>query len=120
MPLQLTELGFKAAPSGTSTTPSTVTVLVGPNNSGKSVALREIEQWAAGEHRDRAVIDQIDVEWPQTRDEALALLEPFETEPGEGEAPQPDSMLIAPFRPDGTQRRMWISRPHVEATLALG
>jgi ABC-type cobalamin/Fe3+-siderophores transport system ATPase subunit len=27
---------------------STVVVLVGPNNSGKSLALREIEEWCCG------------------------------------------------------------------------
>jgi hypothetical protein len=36
------------------------------------------------------------------------MLKPFETAPNESEVPQPDSMLIAPFRLDGTANRMWI------------
>ena len=49
---RLTKIQFRAgaAPGGTPTefVPSSVTVVVGPNNSGKSMLLRELEQWSTG------------------------------------------------------------------------
>lgn len=100
---------FKASPSEPGDV-STVTILVGPNNSGKSVALREIEAWAAGEDRDRAVIDELNVDWPESSEAAAKLLKPFETSPNEGEVGPPDSILISTFRPDGSQPQNWVER----------
>ena len=85
MALQLTRLTFVAA-SGQPGTATSVTILVGPNNSGKSLALREIEQWARGDDQPRFVVDEIDVERPTDATHAESLLAPFETEPNPGEA----------------------------------
>ena len=40
-----------------------VTVFVGPNNSGKSLLLREIELWSTGK-----ILDDVEVEWPSSKD----------------------------------------------------
>lgn len=49
--LRLQELQFRAGPTAdspaTSVSPGHVTILVGPNNSGKSMALREIYDWSS-------------------------------------------------------------------------
>lgn len=57
--------------------PATVMVLVGPNNSGKSLALREIETWCSSAERDRKVIDSIEVEFPTDVEATKSLMEPF-------------------------------------------
>src|SRR4051794_23292003 len=81
MTLQLTRLTLKASP-GNPGAPSTVTILVGPNNSGKSLALREIASWAAGNDASvRHVVDELDVEWPSDASAVESLLKPFETSP---------------------------------------
>jgi hypothetical protein len=119
MPLQLTRLTLAAA-QGLPSQASPVTILVGPNNSGKSLALREIEAWARGSDAPRLVIDELEAAWPASAAEALEMLRPFETAPNEGEVPQADSMLIAPFRVDGPANRMWIPRQHLANQLQNG
>jgi ABC-type cobalamin/Fe3+-siderophores transport system ATPase subunit len=57
--------------------PATVMVLVGPNNSGKSLALREIETWCSSADQDRKVVDSIEVEFPPDVEGAKSLMEPF-------------------------------------------
>src|SRR5215207_352758 len=57
--------------------PATVTVLVGPNNSGKSLTLREIETWCSSANGDRKIIDSIEVEFPTDVEATKTLMEPF-------------------------------------------
>src|SRR4051812_18493652 len=109
MALQLTRLTFKASP-GEPETPSTVTILVGPNNSGKSLTLREIDAWAAGQDLGRLVTDELEVDWPEDAESAVALLKPYEATPNENEMGPPDSILVSTFRPDGSQMRNWAQR----------
>src|ERR1700722_16469119 len=109
MPLQLSRLTFLAA-EGLPGEVSPVTILVGPNNSGKSLALREIASWAEGSDKERKVVDQLDVEWPLDETQVTAMLKPFQTEPAPNEIIQADSFLIAPFKPGGGQNRMWVNR----------
>lgn len=78
-----------------------MTVIVGPNNSGKSLALREIMFWAEGDDRERRVVDEIDVEWPADIDGALKQLRPFEAVPSPGEQQPPNSILLSMHRVDG-------------------
>jgi hypothetical protein len=54
--------------------PGVVTVIVGPNNSGKSRALAEIAGWAQGGQEPGLVIQDLDAEWPASVEEALQLL----------------------------------------------
>lgn len=55
-----------------------ILVLIGPNNSGKSLTLREIENSVKGS-RDRAVINKLDASFPADFDTAFDLLRPFIT-----------------------------------------
>jgi hypothetical protein len=83
--LTLTGVTFVAgsAPGepSTSVAPGHVTVLVGPNNSGKSLALQEIAWWANGSGGRRAqpwqpgsVIQSIEARWPSDSSELCLLL----------------------------------------------
>jgi hypothetical protein len=94
-----------------------MTILVGPNNSGKSLTLREIEAWALGSGAPRSVVEEIDVSWPASDTEALEMFEPFVSEPPTEEQAPPDSIHVAPFRADGTQNRLWIQRPMLASQL---
>ncbi len=96
-PFRLREITFVAGPSGHSApsrlTPGVVTLLVGPNNSGKSIALTELHAWAT-QMVDPAqpwpggwVIAAADATWPSTSDELQSflgdrLLPPLPDEPG--------------------------------------
>ena len=46
--------------------PSNVTVIVGPNNSGKSQMLLELENWCKGDDTESLVIDKVEIEFPET------------------------------------------------------
>jgi hypothetical protein len=94
-------LSFKAAP-GLGGPASPVTVIVGPNNSGKSLALREILSWAEGTEETRRVVEELDVEWPTDAAGALTQLTPFVVEPEGDEAVEPNIIILAPFRMDGS------------------
>jgi hypothetical protein len=82
--------------------------------------LREISGWADGNDAERVIVDELDVSWPASIDETLKLLAPFETSPSSGEATQPNSLLIAPFKPGGSQRRMWVPRQVLTNQFAQG
>lgn len=68
--------------------PATVVVLVGPNNSGKSLALREIETWCLAQHIDQRVIRDVGIALPEGREEVTDLLQRFEVPvpPGHSQA----------------------------------
>src|SRR4051794_35761282 len=82
--LRFSRLRFFAGPSPAEPPleikPSTVVVLIGPNNSGKSLALREIETWCTSGDRERKVIDSISVDFPADIDSATELLASFTVE----------------------------------------
>src|SRR6266487_3730232 len=68
--LRITELVFKAGASPRSHVSldgrlGPVLVLVGPNNSGKSLALREIENWCFGIDEARKVIEKVIIDFPK-------------------------------------------------------
>jgi hypothetical protein len=71
-------------------------VLVGPNNSGKSLALRELEAWATGQEAMRKIIAGVEVKWP-TYDESLALLKEIEA-PSPTPLP-PEHVYVSAVRP---------------------
>lgn len=119
MVFKLTQITFHAAEESQGEA-SPVTILVGPNNSGKSLALREIMLWAQGDDRERRVVDQLDADWPTSVVDVLEQLEPFATEPEEGEAPQEDAILIAPFKVDGSKHRVWVQRGTLSDQLQQG
>jgi len=76
-PFELTRIRFRAGPSpgaaALDVSPGTVTLLVGPNNSGKSRALSELWQWASGGTLPATVLADAEVEWPSF-DEAIEIL----------------------------------------------
>ncbi len=95
-----------------------MTVIVGPNNSGKSLALREIMYWAQGEDREREVIEEVEVEWPSDAKAALEELRPFETQPPASEPAQANSVMLAPFKVEGGgQGRYWLDKGLLENQL---
>jgi ABC-type polar amino acid transport system ATPase subunit len=63
----------------------TVTILVGPNNSGKSLALREIENWCWNVNEEKKVIKKIQMPFPSTEEEALSLVKAHKTDPPENQ-----------------------------------
>ncbi len=80
--------------------PGTVLLIVGPNNSGKSLSLREIERWCRNDDNPRSVIDEIEVELPTTSESANAL-QRFSAQlivsDQEGQVPGRDQLTRAPL-----------------------
>ena len=76
-----------------------VTVLVGPNNSGKSAALRELEAWCQGQNPEFRVITSAELLLPGTLADLTALMKLHE-------APPPNNQVASPGR-------FWVSRPVV-------
>lgn len=83
--MRLNKLEFAAGPSvsdeALAIEMSTVLILVGPNNSGKSLSLKELENWCLGTDQDRVVLSAISATFPDDPDEAFGLLKAFEVEP---------------------------------------
>jgi hypothetical protein len=82
-------------------TPEAV-ILVGPNNSGKSVALREIERWCIGDNAARKVVRDVDIQFPPDREATEILLTRFETDPPENQGNNPGHIWVGQhtFRPN--------------------
>jgi len=56
---------------------SPITIIVGPNNSGKSVCLNEIQKTCKGIKVNKKIIEKIDFKWPKQVDEIWDSLKPF-------------------------------------------
>ncbi len=56
---------------------TTTAVIVGPNNSGKSLALKEIERWCVVREETRKVVSEIQASYPESANEAEQLLLAF-------------------------------------------
>lgn len=91
--------------------PGTVVIFVGPNNSGKSLALREIENWCFGQDTVRKVIDSIEVDFPDDPAHAEQLLKEFESSPPPNQGPAPGHFWIGQhtFRQDQPVRHFQIN-----------
>lgn len=76
-----------------------VTVLVGPNNSGKSATLRELEAWCQGQNPEFRVIASAELLIPDTLADLTALMK-------QHEAPPPNNQMASPGH-------FWVSRPVV-------
>lgn len=84
MPIGIEEMTFAKGPGGSdplSIRPTPVVILVGPNNSGKSLALREVEAFCSTPTPRTLVLSSVKLAYPQSLEESLALLEKFKTEP---------------------------------------
>lgn len=72
-----------------------VTVLVGPNNAGKSATLREIELQCRGHQGKFLLVEQVDLSYPDTFDDLMAMLDEHIVDPPEGEVHNPDTVWVA-------------------------
>ena len=97
--LRVKSLGFRASgvPGGVplDVDMPNVTVLVGPNNSGKSATLREVEAWCQGVSVEPVLIDRIELGLPGTFDELMAMLAPHVAESLDGRAARPGCFWLA-------------------------
>lgn len=74
--------------------PRPITVLVGPNNSGKSLTLREVETWCkSGSQQPRVAVADIEVDVPSPS-QALEELKTFELRPPRGQAIPTGNILV--------------------------
>lgn len=110
--VKLSRLTFRAGPSPSAPPleiiPSTVVVFVGPNNSGKSLTLREIEDWCWGKNPTTKVIADVQVSFPQRPECVDALVAPFKTSPPPNQVDSPGYIWISQhtFRPDVPVRQL--------------
>jgi hypothetical protein len=72
-----------------------VTVLVGPNNSGKSQTLRDLETWCQGKDAHFLLIEEVDLILPDTLEDVRSMLAVHEASPPQGLLPLPGSFWIA-------------------------
>lgn len=92
--------GSSASAGPLAIAPRPITVLVGPNNSGKSSVLREIEAWCnTGPQQERKVVAEIAVDLPDV-EQALAELESFKRRPSAGEAVREGIITLRRFDPN--------------------
>ena len=96
--LKLSKIKFHAGPHQESSPLEidvpTVTILVGPNNSGKSLALREIENWCCNINEDKKVISDVEVPFPSSENDAIDLISAHKTIPPENQTQAPDHIWI--------------------------
>lgn len=94
---------------------SPVTIFVGPNNSGKSRALMEIEGWVTRHTPPEGqVIDNLVFE-PWTLASLKEEISKIEAEPTLSEAINPDHILVSKLKPqDNTAARLQIHLPGLE------
>src|SRR5206468_2828314 len=84
---------------------------VGPNNSGKSLALREIENWCFGQDTQRSVVESMQVDFPVDRATGEALLRQFEALPPANQGTTPGHFWVGQhtFRADQPVRHFQVS-----------
>ena len=111
----LTKISFNAGSSlgkpGLEFALSPVTIFVGPNNSGKSRALIEIEGWVTrAQGPEGQVIKQLEFE-PWDRAAFESEVAKIEVQPALSETVNPDHVLLAKLRPqDNSAARVQINR----------
>ncbi len=96
MPIGFSRIHFTAGPRVGATpleiSPSSLVLLVGPNNSGKSLALRELESWCEGEEISGLVISELQITAPESLQEAEDLLDGFRI-PSQKDNDTPENLI---------------------------
>lgn len=104
-PAYFTKLTFRAGPVPTAPSlelaPGPVLLIVGPNNSGKSQCLREIEGWCVNGTEPPLVLSKLEFQFPVSIEEAIDLLEPLVTVPQQNQAGAPQYLMVAYHTPTG-------------------
>jgi len=100
--LRVIKIRFHAGPrpgaSPLEIQPGSVVIFVGPNNSGKSLALREVEDWCFGIDARRKVVDAVEIDFPDKPDVAEGLLRRFETPPRASDSPLRNGFYVGQHR----------------------
>src|ERR1041385_212211 len=123
-PLGLTRIRFRAGASPGAAPlqiePRGIVIVVGPNNSGKSLALREVEAWCFAEDGPRKVIETLEVQFPATPEEAEALMRAYESRPPPGQPAQPNAFYVGypTFRSNQPVFETWVSPQQVRDAVA--
>ncbi len=89
--------GSRVGASPLSINPSGTTIVVGPNNAGKSRLLREIEWWCRGEGRDLKVLSSMSVDFPSDAMTLERYIRRFEVQPTSAEHVSPDHIVLQPL-----------------------
>lgn len=70
--MRISQIDFKAGPRtgerNLSIEPGRITIFVGPNNTGKSLALEEIETWLNGETKENKVLSETRLKFPEYKE----------------------------------------------------
>lgn len=102
VPIGIEGLTFASGPDGSSplpVKPTSVVILVGPNNSGKSLALREVEAFCSTAEPVTRVVSDVQIAYPESAEEAMGLLGKFKAEPPPGEITQSGQIYVKCYTP---------------------
>jgi hypothetical protein len=108
--LRLTKIKFYSGPSPNESPLEAelghVLILVGPNNSGKSITLKEIERFCRGNDRpERKRVDSIDIDFSQDFDETVKQIKEFQIPFPPERGPSPGDILSQRLSFDPNQQR---------------
>lgn len=108
--VRLRQVEFSAGPTPQAgflqVQPEKILILVGPNNSGKSMALREIEQYCLTGAEGGTIVASVDIAYPTDPDTAEGLAKVFEVPAPQHQTEAPGSFWMGQFglRPDRTEQ----------------
>lgn len=125
-PINIQFITFKAGSlpgqPGLSLTPSPITIIIGPNNSGKSQTLKEIESWCRGETPDKLLLKRLSCSLPKSFEEAMEMLKPIIASPPPGHPINQDHTYIyrAPIRSGENTMSSYVNHEELKSYLKEG
>ena len=121
VPIGIEGLTFASGPDGSSplpVKPTSVVILVGPNNSGKSLALREVEAFCSTAEPVTRVVSDVQIAYPESAEEAMGLLGKFKAEPPPGEITQSGQIYVKCYTPGRSESSTgWMHVQDMEANV---